>query len=297
MDLYLALGANIGHRQETINAALERLDGTVGQLVRCSSLHETRPVGFRSDNLFLNGVAHFNTTIGNPHKILRLTNAIEKELGRKRKSKRGCYDDRVIDIDLLLLDRLEMNDEKLTLPHPQMTERRFVLEPLCEIAPELVHPVTGVPFADYLRRLNRLDIREVKYPSLSIANAINDLLVQLSPNATLVTRDSLKTVLLCRTSRIYLGYDENEWPCAMAVLCLAPTLSGAKAWLEDLVVDSSCRQRGYASALIEHVKREAKGYGATSLNLTSRPEREAANQLYHDLGFERRETNVYRLTL
>lgn len=297
MDLYLALGANIGHRRETLEQALKMLDGTVGQLVRCSALYETRPVGFKSENLFLNGVALFNTTIANPHKILRLTNSIEKELGRKRKSKRGCYDDRVIDIDLLMLDRMEIDDEKLTLPHPRMMERRFVLEPLCEIAPELSHPVTGMPFADYLRRVNHLDIREVKYPTQTISNAINDLLVQLSPSAELVTRESLKTVLLCRTSRIYLGYDETDFPCAMAVLCLAPTLSGAKAWVEDLVVDKSCRHRGYGRALIEHLRREAKSYDATTLNLTSRPEREAANRLYQLMGFEQRETNVYRLKL
>lgn len=297
MDLYIALGSNLGHRRETMEAALKMLEDSVGQLVRCSSFYETRPVGFRSENLFLNAVALFNTSISNPHKLLRLTNAIEKELGRKRKSKRGCYDDRVIDIDLLLLDRLEMDDEKLILPHPRMEERRFVLEPLCEIAPDLVHPVTGVPFAEYLRRLNRLDIREVKYPTQNTAGAINDLLIQLSPTAEVVTRESLKTVLQCRTSRIYLGYDENEFPCALAVLCLAPTLSGAKAWLEDLVVDKAFRHRGYAHTLIDHIRREAKGYGATSLNLTSRPEREAANRLYQSLGFEQRETNVYRLKL
>lgn len=297
MNLYISLGSNLGHRRETIEQALHLLDGTVGQLVRCSSLYETRPVGFRSDNLFLNAVALFTTTITNPHKLLRLTNGIEKELGRKRKSKRGCYDDRIIDIDLLLLDRVEVDDEKLTLPHPRMSERRFVLEPLCEIAPELVHPLTGVPFANYLAHLNRLDIREMKYPTQSIAASLNDLLVQLSPRAELVTRESLKSVLLCRTSHIYVGYDENDWPCAMAVLCFAPTLTGAKAWLEDLVVDTNCRRRGYARALIDHVRREAKSYGATTLNLTSRPEREAANSLYQSIGFEQRETNVYRLQL
>lgn len=137
MTVYLSLGANLGNREDTLECALTMLSSEVGQLLRRSSYYYSAPVGFDSNNEFCNLCASFYTTL-TPMEILHRTQAIETRLGRTEKSVRGIYHDRVIDIDLILLQDEQMNsvtvaNSELTLPHPRYKERDFVMVPLLEI--------------------------------------------------------------------------------------------------------------------------------------------------------------------
>lgn len=139
-DLYISLGSNLGNKEENLRRAIALIDERLGSVYRVSSFIETEPVGFDSDNNFLNAVCCVHTMCA-PERCLVETQRIERELGREKKSKNGQYEDRVIDIDLLTYDDLhlevdvEIKDEihHLSLPHPRMTEREFVMIPLKEI--------------------------------------------------------------------------------------------------------------------------------------------------------------------
>lgn len=130
--IFLALGSNLGNRQELLEKALQLLEQRVGTLIRCSSFHETEAVGFQSENLFLNAVACFETEC-TPRELLTRTQEIERELGRTSKSVEGIYHDRLIDIDILLYNDWHIEEPDLKVPHPKMFERPFVMEPLKEI--------------------------------------------------------------------------------------------------------------------------------------------------------------------
>ena len=136
----LSLGSNLGPRETYLRKALQALDKELGSLVKCSSFYETLPWGFSSDSLFLNAAACFDTLLS-PEEVLAVTQQIEKSLGRKEKSRQGQYADRCIDIDVLLYDDRVMQTPDMILPHPHMAERMFVLEPLAEIMPHLLHPL------------------------------------------------------------------------------------------------------------------------------------------------------------
>ena len=136
----LSLGSNLGPRETYLRKALQALDKELGSLVKCSSFYETLPWGFSSDSLFLNAAACFDTLLS-PEEVLAVTQQIEKSLGRKEKSRQGRYADRCIDIDILLYDDRVMQTPDMILPHPHMAERMFVLEPLAEIMPHLLHPL------------------------------------------------------------------------------------------------------------------------------------------------------------
>ena len=136
----LSLGSNLGLRETYLRKALQALDKELGSLVKCSSFYETLPWGFSSDSLFLNAAACFDTLLS-PEEVLAVTQQIEKSLGRKEKSRQGQYADRCIDIDILLYDDKVMQTPDMILPHPHMAERMFVLEPLAEIMPHLLHPL------------------------------------------------------------------------------------------------------------------------------------------------------------
>lgn len=130
--VYLSLGANIGDRHASMSAALEMLEKTVGRVVRQSSMIETEPWGFESENMFLNMCVAVDTQLS-PQQLLVATQEIERRLGRKAKSSGGVYADRLIDIDILLYDDISINTPELTIPHPHMRERDFVMRPLMEI--------------------------------------------------------------------------------------------------------------------------------------------------------------------
>lgn len=130
-QLFLGLGSNLGDRAENIRKAVLLIQERVGEVVRQSSLIETEPWGFESDHCFLNGVILCETTL-TPRQVLRATQKIERELGRKSKTT-SSYADRPIDIDILLYDDLTVNEPDLKIPHPLMHERDFVMIPLREI--------------------------------------------------------------------------------------------------------------------------------------------------------------------
>lgn len=137
-EVYLGLGSNLGDRHTLLLKAIERLVQRVGRLVLCSSLIESEPMGFQSPNTFLNAVALFRTTLS-PRELLEITQSIEKELGRTAKSTTG-YEDRTIDIDILLYGNEQVNEPDLQIPHPRMQERPFVMKPLAEVRHHLLHP-------------------------------------------------------------------------------------------------------------------------------------------------------------
>ncbi|MBR1682255.1 MAG: 2-amino-4-hydroxy-6-hydroxymethyldihydropteridine diphosphokinase [Bacteroidaceae bacterium] len=141
-DVYLGLGSNLGDRHTLLLAAIEQLVQRVGRLVRCSSFIETEPWGFVSEHPFLNAVALFRTTLS-PRELLVITQAIERELGRKEKTTAvsvpsgtvplPSYQDRPIDIDILLYGDEHIDEPDLKIPHPLMHDRDFVMRPLSEL--------------------------------------------------------------------------------------------------------------------------------------------------------------------
>ena len=136
MIAYLGIGTNLGDRTANLRCAVDRINEQAGHVLACSSFIETEPWGFSSDNAFLNAVVEIDTPY-TPHELLRMTQEIERAMGRRHKSVDGVYKDRIIDIDILLYGDLTVNDAQLTIPHPLMWQRRFVYEPLWEIAPHL----------------------------------------------------------------------------------------------------------------------------------------------------------------
>ena len=140
--VYLGLGTNLGNKEENLRLTAEKLEERIGVIISLSAFYITGPWGFDSVNSFFNAVCCIETNLF-PFQILEETQLIEKKIGRNQKSVNGVYADRLIDIDLLLYDNLKIESERLTLPHPLMTERRFVMEPLAEIAPQLKHPTLG----------------------------------------------------------------------------------------------------------------------------------------------------------
>ena len=130
-QLYLSLGSNLGDRKHLLQEALRLIGKDIGTVVRVSSFIETRPWGYDSEHLFLNAACKVETTLC-PMECLHITQDIERRLGRTIKSHNG-YCDRPIDIDLLSYDDIRINTPEITLPHPRMHERDFVMIPLKEI--------------------------------------------------------------------------------------------------------------------------------------------------------------------
>ena len=139
-QVYLGLGSNLGDREEHIRKAIALIGESIGLVIRQSSLIETEPWGFESANRFLNGVILVETSL-TPRQLLKATQKIERQLGRKKKSTDSClltpvsYSDRSIDIDILLYDDLTVDEPDLKIPHPLMEQRDFVMIPLNEIKP------------------------------------------------------------------------------------------------------------------------------------------------------------------
>ena len=130
--LYLGLGSNLGDKQQNIAMAVEKIEELIGHVECQSAIHITEPWGFQSDNMFVNAAVKC-VTILSPHEVLEKTKDIEWQMGRTTKSVDGTYKDRIIDIDILLYDDMEINDPDLVIPHPLMHQRDFVMKPLNEI--------------------------------------------------------------------------------------------------------------------------------------------------------------------
>lgn len=132
VDCYLSLGTNLGDKEHNLNEAIRLIGERIGDVVKTSSFLETEPWGFASKNTFINACVKVVTDLS-PREVLVMTQEIERELGRKRKSKGGIYHDRLIDIDILLYGEMTVDEPDLQIPHPLMNERDFVMIPLNEI--------------------------------------------------------------------------------------------------------------------------------------------------------------------
>lgn len=151
--VYLALGSNLGNGKELIEQAYALLEERIGPITQKSALYITKPVGFHSDNLFTNSAVCLQTT-HSALEVLQLTQQIEQALGRTHKSVNGNYADRFMDIDILYYNAEQINLPNLIVPHPRMHTRRFVLEPLCDIAPTYKHPILGKNTKQLLERVD-----------------------------------------------------------------------------------------------------------------------------------------------
>lgn len=155
---YLGLGSNLGDRKENIDSAVDMLKshGNI-EVKRVSSYYETEPVGYEDQDRFLNIVLEINTTL-EPYELLEFCGLIEEKLKRKRIIRWGP---RIIDVDILLYEGFSSRDESLTIPHPRMTERAFVMIPLHEIAPDI--EIDNKSINEVLKKLNGEEIRKMNY--------------------------------------------------------------------------------------------------------------------------------------
>lgn len=148
---YIGIGSNLGNALKNCQHAVESLSLAKGiEITSISSFYKTEPVGIENQNLFINAVVEIKTALSARNLFHNLQN-IEKDMGRKREVKGGP---RIIDLDLLFYGREIIQDSDLIVPHPEIQRRRFVLEPLCEIASYFIHPDFGVSIRGLKDRLN-----------------------------------------------------------------------------------------------------------------------------------------------
>ena len=145
--VFLGIGTNLGNRESNLEQAVARIEEYIGPVLNSSSIYETAPWGFQSEDEFLNMVVKVETELI-PSGLLGRILMIESLLGRVRGEKR--YSSRLIDVDILLYENLIINEASLKIPHPLLQERKFILVPLCEIASEVIHPILKKSVAELL---------------------------------------------------------------------------------------------------------------------------------------------------
>ncbi len=155
--VYLSLGSNLGNREAILREAIERLESPQLRIRRVSSVYETEPQDFREQPWFLNVVVEAETALF-PMQLLGLVRKVEWALGRRRLAPKGP---RTIDIDILLYGGFVIDTAELAVPHRRMTDRRFVLEPMVELAPELRHPVLRRTMRELLPATMRQTVRRL----------------------------------------------------------------------------------------------------------------------------------------
>jgi len=151
-EVFILLGGNVGDKTKIFEDTRKLIGERIGLITKMSSIYATESWGFKSD-LFWNQVLILDTEL-NPLEILNLTQSIEMDMGRSNKTVKHNnsynYEDRIIDIDLLFYDNLQLDTPELTIPHPKIAERRFVLIPLNELDPDKYHPVLGLKVSELL---------------------------------------------------------------------------------------------------------------------------------------------------
>ena len=163
----IGLGSNLGQSRKLLQDAWQVLADHPDIFPQVlSSPYRTRPVGMKSPHWFINAVGLVKTALS-PEGLLDILLQVEQQFGRIRPTDRSCYQDRTLDLDLLLFDDLVMRTARLTLPHPAMDERLFVLVPLAEVAPELYHPLQDKTISELLAALlpasGREDVERVHW--------------------------------------------------------------------------------------------------------------------------------------
>ena len=151
--VYLGLGTNLGDKEVQLRTAVNEIEKRIGRIMILSAFYTTIPWGFTSEHTFLNAACAVETSL-NPYELLSVTQDIEKNLGRKHKSVDHHYADRLIDIDILFFDQIIIHEPDLQIPHPLLTKRDFVLKPLVEIAPDLVHPINHLTIRKLWQGIN-----------------------------------------------------------------------------------------------------------------------------------------------
>ncbi|MCC6363385.1 MAG: 2-amino-4-hydroxy-6-hydroxymethyldihydropteridine diphosphokinase [Bryobacterales bacterium] len=157
--LFLALGSNLGDREEHLQHAADRIAEAGVHLLRASSTYETKPMYLTGQPMFLNLVLEGETGAF-PRMLLKRLKTIEREMGRRQTVQNGP---RIIDIDILFFGRFIVHTPELLIPHPKLPERRFVLEPLAELVPEWRHPVTKRTMRELLAQLPEGGVRKVEF--------------------------------------------------------------------------------------------------------------------------------------
>ncbi len=155
--VYLSLGSNVGDREQSLRRAVRLLDGADLRILRVSSVYESEPRDVRGQPWFLNLVVEAETSLF-PRQLLMRIRKIEQQLGRRRLAAKGP---RTIDVDILLYGNFVIDTGELTVPHLRMAERRFVLAPMAELAPELRHPVLRRTMSDLLGAVQGQAVRRL----------------------------------------------------------------------------------------------------------------------------------------
>jgi 2-amino-4-hydroxy-6-hydroxymethyldihydropteridine diphosphokinase len=157
--VYLGLGSNVGQREQMLQAAVDRLQSPELRITRVSSVYETEPQGLRNQRWFLNLVAEAETDLF-PRQLLARLLKIERELGRRRMIQDGP---RTIDIDILFFGNAIVKTGELTIPHSRLTDRRFVLAPMVELAPEMRDPITRKTMRELLPATTGQGVTQVEF--------------------------------------------------------------------------------------------------------------------------------------
>lgn len=160
MNVILLIGGNSGNRVQLLKSAIAGIEREIGSVISCSSVYETEPWGFETEMSFYNMALHVQTSLC-AEEVLDRALKLEADLGRVRNGAAG-YQSRPMDIDIILCDDLVIETPRLIVPHPRMCERRFVLEPICQIVPNYVHPVENLPMSTLLTNCkDELSVKKV----------------------------------------------------------------------------------------------------------------------------------------
>src|SRR3954468_11597475 len=162
--VYIGLGSNLGDRVANLREAGQRL-GAVVRIENASQLYVAAPLGYVRDDAFVNAVIRGTTTL-KPLELLEMMQAIESAMGRRSGVQ---YGPRPIDLDLLFYEAVQMETRKLTVPHPRIAQRAFVLKPLAEIAPEFMHPVLYYTISQLLQDADDVDQVQIYQPEMQLA--------------------------------------------------------------------------------------------------------------------------------
>ena len=165
--VYIGLGSNLGDRVVNLREAGQRL-GAVVKIEKASQLYVAAPMGYVRDDAFVNAVIRGTTTL-KPLELLQIMQAIESAMGRRPGVQ---YGPRPIDLDLLFYEAVQMETRKLTIPHPRIPERAFVLKPLAEIAPELMHPVLYYTISQLLQDADDVDQVHIFQPDRQLMRTV-----------------------------------------------------------------------------------------------------------------------------